>query len=77
VQPPLMKRGIVGIRFTIKANGEIGAMTLETASGDVALDRAAWAAITSEGNFPPLPTAFHGPLIELRCGFFYNTPIQQ
>jgi TonB family protein len=74
VQPPLMKKGIVGIRFSIKPDGEIEGITLETRSGDVALDRAAWNAITSEGDFPPLPKAFHGPRLELRCGFFYNTP---
>jgi hypothetical protein len=43
----------------------------------MALDKAAWYAITSEGQFPPLPKQFHGPNLELRCGFFYNTPIQQ
>jgi TonB family protein len=75
VQPPLMKKGIVGIRFSIKPGGEIENITLETRSGDVALDRAAWNAITSEGDFPPLPKAFHGPRLELRCGFFYNTPL--
>jgi len=72
VNPPLYKRGVVGIRFTILQGGQIGAMTLETASGDVALDRAAWGAITSEGAFPPLPTQFHGPQIELRFVFMYN-----
>jgi len=77
VQAPLRKKGIVGIRFTILPDGKIGAMTLEFKSGDVALDRAAWSAITSEGNFPPLPKEFHGPLLELRCGFYYNTPIDQ
>jgi len=77
VEPPLRKRGIVGIRFTILPDGQIGNMVLETRSGDVALDHAAWNAITSEGQFPPLPKEFHGPLLELRCGFFYNTPIQQ
>jgi TonB family protein len=76
VEPPLRKRGITGIRFSILPDGQIGNMTLETPSGDVALDRAAWNAITSEGQFPPLPKEFHGPLLELRCGFFYNTPIQ-
>ncbi|MGA1984085.1 MAG: TonB C-terminal domain-containing protein [Acidobacteriaceae bacterium] len=76
VQPPLYKKGITGIIFTILPDGEIGGMKLETTSGDMALDRAAWNAITSEGQFPPLPKQFHGPNLELRCGFFYNTPIQ-
>jgi TonB C terminal len=78
VQAPLRKRGIVGIRFTILPDGELGEpMVLETTSGDVALDKAAWYAITSEGQFPPLPRQFHGPKLELRVGFFYNTPIPQ
>jgi TonB family protein len=77
VQPPLMKKGIVGIRFTILPDGKIGAMTLETRSGDVALDHAAWNAITSEGQFPPLPRQFHGPQLELRVGFFYNIPLPE
>jgi len=77
VQPPLMKKGIVGIRFTILPDGKIGAMTLETRSGDVALDHAAWNAITSEGQFPPLPRLFHGPQLELRVGFFYNIPLPE
>jgi len=76
VQPPLFKKGITGIRFTILPNGEVGNMVLETASGDEALDHAAWNAITSEGQFPPLPKEFHGPQLELRVGFFYNQPIQ-
>jgi TonB family protein len=77
VEPPLMKKGVVGIRFTILPDGKIGAMTLETRSGDVALDHAAWNAITSEGQFPPLPRQFHGPQLELRVGFFYNTPLPE
>jgi TonB family protein len=76
VEPPLLKRGQVSIRFTILPGGQIGAMTLETPSGDVALDRAAWGAITSEGQFPPLPIQFHGPQLELRFIFMYNEPIK-
>ena len=76
VQPPLSKSGVTGIRFTILPDGKVGSMTLESPSGDVALDKAAWGAIISEGNFPPLPKEFHGPNLELRCGFFYNKPIQ-
>jgi TonB family protein len=72
VKAPEMKKGVVGVRFTILPDGKIGTMKLETRSGDVDLDKAAWYAITSEGNFPPLPAEFHGPLIDLRVGFFYN-----
>ncbi len=77
VEPPLRKRGIVGIRFIIMPDGQIGGIKLETPSGDVALDKAAWYAITSEGQFPPLPRQFHGPDLELRVGFFYNEPIEE
>jgi outer membrane biosynthesis protein TonB len=73
VQAPLMKKGIVGIRFSILPDGTISEpLVLETRSGDVALDHAAWSAITSEGTFPPLPKEFHGPRLELRLGFYYN-----
>ena len=75
VQPPLNKKGIVGLRFAIVPDGSIGSIKLETPSGDLELDRAAWYAVTSEGKFPPLPKEFHGPLLELRIGFFYSTPI--
>jgi hypothetical protein len=76
VQPPIRKRGITGIILTILPDGQIGGMTLETRSGDVALDHAAWSAILSEGQFPPLPSAFHGPNLMIRCGFYYNEPIE-
>lgn len=72
---PENKKGVTGIRFTILPNGKIGSMTLEIRSGDVALDRAAWYAITAEGRFPRLPTEFHGPLLALRVCFFYNIPL--
>jgi len=75
VQAPEMKKGAAGIRLTILPDGRIGSMKLETRSGDVALDKAAWYAITSEGQFPALPKAFHGPQLELRVGFFYNIAV--
>ena len=77
VQPPLLKKGIVGIRFIIARDGEIADIKLETTSGDVALDKAAWYAITSEGQFQPLPKEYKGQQLELRVGFFYNEPLQQ
>jgi outer membrane biosynthesis protein TonB len=77
VQAPLLKKGVVGIIFSILPDGQIGGVKLETTSGDMALDKAAWYAITSEGQFPPLPKQFHGPNLELRVGFFYNEPLPQ
>jgi hypothetical protein len=47
-----------------------GSMMLEGSSGDVALDRAAWGALTGS-NFPPLPKEFHGQYLELRFLFVY------
>jgi outer membrane biosynthesis protein TonB len=76
-QPPIGKKGITWIRFTILPNGQIGNMVLEGPSGDTALDEAAWHGITSEGQYPPLPREFHGPNLELRFGFFCNTPVPQ
>lgn len=72
-QPPLNKQGVVGIRFRIARNGAVvpGSMHLDAPSGDVALDKAAWAAITYAG-YPPLPKEFKGPYLELRFYFLYN-----
>ena len=47
-------------------------MNLDGSTHDTAIDRAAWGAITSEGQFPPLPGSFHGPKLELRLDFFVN-----
>jgi outer membrane biosynthesis protein TonB len=61
------------IRFKVLPNGRImdGSMRLEGSSGDVALDRAAWGALTGS-NYAPLPRDFHGPYLELRAWFLYN-----
>jgi hypothetical protein len=73
VNPPILKSGMVAIRFKVLPNGRLmdGSMVLEGRSGDVALDRAAWGALTGS-NYPPLPRDFHGPYIELRAYFLYN-----
>ena len=72
-QPPLLKQGIVQIRFRIQPDGSVapGSMHLDGASGDVSLDKAAWAAITYAG-YPPLPKEFKGKYLELRFAFLYN-----
>jgi TonB family protein len=64
--------GEMVIRFTIHPDGTIAAMHLDESTHDVALDRAAWGAITGVGNFPALPSAFHGPDLELRIHFVVN-----
>lgn len=78
VNPPKSKSGELVIRFKILPNGRImeGSMVLEGRSGDVALDRAAWGALTGS-NYPPLPGAFHGPYLELRAFFLYNMKPKQ
>jgi hypothetical protein len=43
-----------------------------TTSGDVPLDRAAYAGIKASDPFPPLPTEFGGPYLALRFRFYYN-----
>jgi outer membrane biosynthesis protein TonB len=74
VNPPILKKGAVVIRFKILPNGRLmeGSMVLEGRSGDTALDRAAWGALTGS-NYPPLPKDFHGPYLELSAIFLYNT----
>jgi hypothetical protein len=78
VNPPISKQGQVMIRFKVLPNGRLmdGSVELEGRSGDVALDRAAWGALTGS-SYPPLPRAFHGPYIELRAWFLYNLQPQQ
>jgi len=73
VNPPKLKSGMVAIRFKVLPNGRLvdDSMILEGRSGDVALDRAAWGALTGS-NYPPLPKDFHGPYLELRAYFLYN-----
>jgi len=79
VNPPILKSGMVAIEFKVLPNGRLmpGSVRLVGRSGDVALDRAAWGALTGS-SYPPLPRDFHGPYIELRAYFLYNMqPPQQ
>ena len=78
VNPPILKSGMVAIRFKVLPNGRLmdGSLVLEGRSGDVALDRAAGGALTGS-NYPPLPRDFHGPYLELRAFFLYNMEEQR
>jgi len=67
-----MKHGKVVIEFAITKDGKVAGVKLVAASGDVQLDRAAWAGITRSDPFPPLPTEFGGRYIALRFPFVYN-----
>ena len=67
-----MKKGKLAIEFAITKDGKVPDMRLTSSSGDVALDRAAWAAIVASSPFPPLPSDFTGPYLALRFRFYYN-----
>ena len=71
-RPPLNKQGVTQIRFSILPDGSIGGMTLEGSTHDDALNRAAWGGIRGVGQYPPLPSQFKGPNLELRIHFLVN-----
>jgi hypothetical protein len=78
-KPPLSKDGEVLIRFSILPDGRIGlpghpdqGIWLDGSTHDDAINRSAWGSITSEGQFPPLPSQFHGPNLELRIHYYVN-----
>ena len=70
--PPVMKKGVVIIEFAITKEGKVMGMKLVGTSGDVALDRAAWGAITDAIPLPNLPTQFAGEYLLIRARFYYN-----
>jgi TonB family protein len=72
VYPPILKQGKLSIEFVIMKDGKTMGMAVRTPSGDVALDRAAWASITASTPFPPLPKEFPGQMLGLRFHYFYN-----
>jgi TonB family protein len=72
VYPPIRKQGKLALEFVILKDGKVSGMALRTPSGDVALDRAAWASITASNPFPPLPKEFPGQILGLRFYYFYN-----
>ncbi|HMF92064.1 MAG TPA: TonB family protein [Candidatus Angelobacter sp.] len=69
---PMMKKGVVVIEFAIMKNGTIQGMKLISTSGDLALDRAAWGALTSADPLPQLPVKFTGDFVLIRAAFYYN-----
>ena len=71
-RPPLMKSGVTMVRFKILPDGTIGGIYLDGSTHDEALNRAAWGSITGVGQFPPLPSQFHGPNLELRIHYLVN-----
>jgi TonB family protein len=67
-----MKHGNLIIEFAITKDGKVAGMKLVATSGDVPLDRAAWAGIAASDPFPALPSDFGGQYLALRFRFFYN-----
>jgi virginiamycin B lyase len=67
-----LKKGNLAVEFAITKDGKVKGMKLVTSSGDVQLDRAAWAGVGASDPFPPLPSQFGGPYLALRFRFFYN-----
>jgi TonB family protein len=67
-----MKKGKLAIEFAIMKDGSVAGMRLIATSGDIPLDRAAWAGITGSDPFPPLPSEFGGQYLALRFRFYYN-----
>ncbi|HZL27138.1 MAG TPA: TonB C-terminal domain-containing protein [Acidobacteriaceae bacterium] len=76
---PLFKQGETYIRFTILPDGSIksASMHLDGSTHDIAIDKSCWNAITSEGQFPPLPKNFHGPELTLRLDFLTNKELPE
>jgi outer membrane biosynthesis protein TonB len=71
-KPPLSKQGETLVRFRILPDGRIGGMWLDGSTHDDAINKSAWGSITSEGQFQPLPSQFHGPNLELRIHYYVN-----
>lgn len=77
-RPPLNKQGETLVRFSIGPDGKILAMHLDGSTHDDALNRAAWGSIVGVGQFPPLPSEFKGPNLELRIHYLVNKqPVAQ
>jgi TonB family protein len=72
VYPPIRKKGNVLIGFRVMKSGKITNVKYEKTSGDVALDRAAYAGIIDSSPLPPLPNGFACQFVELRFRFYYN-----
>jgi hypothetical protein len=75
--PPLNKEGETWIRFTILPDGTVGEMHLDGSTHDDAINRSAWGSITTEGQFPPLPSQFHGPNLTLRYHYIVRKAGQE
>lgn len=71
-QRPFFTQGKVSIIFRILKNGNVDALTLESSSGRIDLDRAAQGGISMSNPFEPLPKEFEGAELRIRFTFYYN-----
>jgi TonB family protein len=69
---PWRTKGTVVIEFTIMKDGTVTGLRILQGSGNVALDRAAYAAISASNPMPQLPTGFKADFLTMRAHFFYN-----
>ena len=65
-------RGAVWVKFTIQRTGAIADATVDTSSGNSALDLAALRAVISTRKLPPLPTQYPNPTLGVRLQFDYQ-----
>ncbi len=72
VLPPTSKQARLSIEFVVEKDGQVDKMKIDTPSGDVQLDRTAWASINGSSPFPPLPKEFSGQQLKLRFYYYYN-----
>src|SRR5579871_1349679 len=70
------RKGLVIVEFEVMRDGSINKVYLTGSSGFEPFDRAAFAGLMAAAPFPPLPNQFKGPMVRLRLGFYYNTPMQ-
>lgn len=76
-KPPESTPGEVKIVCVVHTDGRVTNMTLEGPSGKVALDRAAWAAITGSSPFDAFPYGVGVEQVKVRFTFEYNGGAQQ
>jgi TonB family protein len=69
---PWRTKGVVVIEFTIMKDGSLTGLRLLQSSGNVALDRAAYAAISASNPMSQLPADFKADYLTMRAHFYYN-----
>ena len=71
-KPPLSTPGEVKIDCWVHTDGRVTNMVLEEPSGNVTLDRAAWAAITGSVPYDSFPYGIAVAQVRVRFTFVYN-----